>query len=330
MTTPTATPASAPPAPPAVEVRGLRLSYGDHVVLDGVDLTVAPGTVHALLGPNGAGKTTAVNILATLLAPDGGTAVVCGHDVAANPRAVRACIGLTGQFAAVDDLLTARENLVLMGRLHHLPSNEIRSRAADLLERFGLSDVADARPSTFSGGMRRRLDLAMGLVGSPRVLFLDEPTTGLDPRSRRAMWDVVRELVAEGVTILLTTQYLEEADRLADRVSLLDGGKVVADGTPAELKRLVPGGHVRLTFPDAAALDLAARTLEVGEPDPEALALDVPGDGDVATLRQLLVRLDGAGVPLEGLSVRTPDLDDVFLALTGRDRRPATTKEAVR
>ncbi|WP_377645189.1 ATP-binding cassette domain-containing protein [Oryzobacter terrae] len=315
---------------PAVEVRGLRLAYGDHVVLDGVDLTVATGTVHALLGPNGAGKTTAVNILSTLLAPEAGTVRVCGYDVTIEPRDVRACIGLTGQFAAVDDLLTARENLVLMGRLHHLPTAEIRARAADLLERFGLADVADARPSTFSGGMRRRLDLAMGLVGRPQVLFLDEPTTGLDPRSRRAMWDIVRELRAEGVTILLTTQYLEEADHLADRISLLDGGVVVADGTPAELKRLVPGAHVRLTFPDGDALDLASRTLGAGGVDLEALALDVPGDGDVATLRELLVRLDGAGVPLEGLSVRTPDLDDVFLALTGRDRRPAPTEEALR
>ena len=253
---------------PAVEVRGLRLAYGDHVVLDGVDLTVATGTVHALLGPNGAGKTTAVNILATLLAPDAGTVRVCGYDVTTDPRDVRACIGLTGQFAAVDDMLTARENLVLMGRLHHLPAVEIRARAVDLLERFGLSDVADTRPSTFSGGMRRRLDLAMGLVGRPAVLFLDEPTTGLDPRSRRAMWDIVRELKAEGVTILLTTQYLEEADHLADRISLLDGGTVVADGTPAELKRLVPGAHVRLTFPDGDALDLASRTLGGRRPRP--------------------------------------------------------------
>ncbi|MFQ6171377.1 ATP-binding cassette domain-containing protein [Oryzobacter sp. R7] len=315
----------------AVEVRDLHLAYGEHVVLDGVDLTVEAGTVHALLGPNGAGKTTMVNILSTLLAPGGGTVRVCGHDVATDGRAVRASIGLTGQFAAVDDLLTARENLVLMGRLHHLPADEIRSRATELLERFDLSDVADQRPSTFSGGMRRRLDLAMGLVGRPRVLFLDEPTTGLDPRSRRATWAIVRELVTEGVTVLLTTQYLEEADQLADHVSLLDGGTVVADGTPAELKRLVPGGHVRLTFPDADALALAASTLGHGEPDAEALALDVPGDGDVTTLRELLVRLDGAGVPLEGLTVRTPDLDDVFLALTGRSRRPdPTTEEALR
>ncbi|WP_392544058.1 ATP-binding cassette domain-containing protein [Oryzobacter telluris] len=320
---------SGPTTTPAVEVRDLRLAYGDHVVLDGIDLTVAPGTVHALLGPNGAGKTTTVNILATLLAPDAGTARVFGHDVVEDPRAVRATIGLTGQFAAVDDLLTARENLVLMGRLHHLPAAEVSRRTDDLLGRFGLADVAADRPSTFSGGMRRRLDLAMGLVGRPRVLFLDEPTTGLDPRSRRATWDVVRELVAEGVTVLLTTQYLEEADQLADRISLLDGGAVVADGAPAELKRLVPGGHVRLTFPDAAALDLAASTLGTDAPDHDSLALDVPGTGDAAAVRELLTRLEAAAVPVGELTVRTPDLDDVFLALTGRDRTP-TPEEALR
>ncbi len=314
---------------PAVEIRGLRKSYGEHVVLDGADLTVAPGTVHALLGPNGAGKTTAVNILTTLLAPDGGTARVLGHDVVREPRLVRACIGLTGQFAALDDLLTAEENLVLVARLHHLPPAEIRSRTAELLERFELTDVAGARPSTFSGGMRRRLDLAMGLLGRPSVLVLDEPTTGLDPRSRRATWDVVRDLVADGVTVLLTTQYLEEADQLADRISLLDGGRVVADGTPAELKRLVPGGHVRLTFPDDTALEDARRSLG-GEPDREALALDVPGSGDVASLRTLLDRLDADGVAVVDLSIRTPDLDDVFLALTGANRRPDPSEEALR
>ncbi|QIM22064.1 ATP-binding cassette domain-containing protein [Phycicoccus sp. HDW14] len=314
---------------PAVEVRGLHKSYGEHVVLDGVDLTVEPGTVHALLGPNGAGKTTAVNILTTLLAPDGGTARVLGHDVVREPRLVRACIGLTGQFAALDDLLTAEENLVLVARLHHLPAAEIRSRTAELLERFELTSVAGDRPSTFSGGMRRRLDLAMGLLGRPSVLVLDEPTTGLDPRSRRATWDVVRDLVADGVTVLLTTQYLEEADQLADHISLLDGGRVVADGTPAELKRLVPGGHVRLTFSDDAALGEARRALG-GEPDPEALALDVPGSGDVATLRRLLDRLDAEGVTVVDLSIRTPDLDDVFLALTGGTRPTDQPQEALR
>ncbi|GIL37323.1 ATP-binding cassette domain-containing protein [Phycicoccus sp. DTK01] len=314
---------------PAVEIRGLHKSFGDHVVLAGVDLTVAPGTVHALLGPNGAGKTTTVNILTTLLAPDAGTVAVLGHDVAREPRLVRACIGLTGQFAAVDDLLTARENLVLVGRLHHLPATEVRRRSAELLERFGLADVADHRPSTFSGGMRRRLDLAMGLVGRPSVLVLDEPTTGLDPRSRRSTWDVVRELVAEGVTVLLTTQYLEEADQLADHVSLLDGGRVVADGTPAELKRRVPGAHVRLTVADHAALDAARRAVG-GEPDPDALTLDVPGSGDVAVLRALLDRLDDAQVRVDDLAIRTPDLDDVFLALTGRPTPADPAEEALR
>ncbi|QKE82802.1 ATP-binding cassette domain-containing protein [Arthrobacter sp. NEB 688] len=314
---------------PAVEIRGLRKSFEDHVVLAGVDLTVAPGTVHALLGPNGAGKTTTVNILTTLLAPDGGTVAVLGHDVEREPRLVRACIGLTGQFAALDDLLTARENLVLVGRLHHLPAGEVRRRCAELLERFGLEDVADQRPSTFSGGMRRRLDLAMGLVGRPSVLVLDEPTTGLDPRSRRATWDVVRELVTERVTVVLTTQYLEEADRLADHVSLLDGGRVVAAGTPAELKRRVPGGHVRLGVADLDALDAARRAVG-GEPDPDALALDVPGSGDVPALRALLDRLDEAGVRVDDLAIRTPDLDDVFLALTGRPTPDDAAEEALR
>ncbi|MBT9256194.1 ATP-binding cassette domain-containing protein [Phycicoccus sp. MAQZ13P-2] len=314
---------------PAVEIRGLHKSFGDHVVLAGADLTVAPGTVHALLGPNGAGKTTTVNILTTLVAPDAGTVAVLGHDVAREPRLVRACIGLTGQFAAVDDLLTARENLVLVGRLHHLPAAEVRRRSAELLERFGLADVADRRPSTFSGGMRRRLDLAMGLVGRPSILVLDEPTTGLDPRSRRSTWDVVRELVAEGVTVLLTTQYLEEADQLADHVSLLDGGRVVADGTPAELKRRVPGAHVRLTVADHAALDAARRAVG-GEPDPDALTLDVPGSGDVAVLRTLLDRLDDAQVRVDDLTIRTPDLDDVFLALTGRPTPADPAEEALR
>ncbi len=314
---------------PAVEIRGLHKSFGDHVVLAGVDLTVAPGTVHALLGPNGAGKTTTVNILTTLLAPDAGTVAVLGHDVAREPRLVRACIGLTGQFAAVDDLLTARENLVLVGRLHHLSAAEVRRRSTELLGRFGLADVADRRPSTFSGGMRRRLDLAMGLVGRPSVLVLDEPTTGLDPRSRRSTWDVVRELVAEGVTVLLTTQYLEEADQLADHVSLLDGGRVVADGTPAALKRRVPGAHVRLTVADHAALDAARRAVG-GQPDPDALTLDVPGSGDVAVLRALLDRLDDAHVRVDDLAIRTPDLDDVFLALTGRPTPADPAEEALR
>jgi len=242
---------------------------------------------------------------------------VAGHEVASEPDAVRAAIAVTGQFSAVDNLLTGEENLRLMADLHHLGKQEGRRRAADLLERFELADAARTTPATYSGGMRRRLDLAMGLMGDPRVVFLDEPTTGLDPRSRRAMWEIVRDLVADGVTILLTTQYLDEADQLADRIGVLDGGRLVAEGTSAELKRLVPGGSVRLQFDGAATLESAARTLGIPVADPAALALDVPGDGSLAQLRALLARLDEAAIEVAGLTVHTPDLDDVFLALTG-------------
>jgi ABC-2 type transport system ATP-binding protein len=312
-------------APAAITTSGLRKSFGDHVVLDGLDLSVPEGSVFALLGPNGAGKTTTVDILSTLLPWDGGEARVAGHDVAREPDAVRAAIAVTGQFSAVDNLLTGEENLRLMADLHHLGRQEGRRRAADLLERFELAEAARTTPATYSGGMRRRLDLAMGLMGDPRVVFLDEPTTGLDPRSRRAMWQIVRDLVADGVTILLTTQYLEEADQLADRIGVLDAGGLVAEGTSAELKRLVPGGHVRLQFGDAAPLESAARALGLTVNDPAALALDVPGDGSLGQLKALLARLDDAAVEVAGLTVHTPDLDDVFLALTGRP----TTDEKV-
>jgi ABC-2 type transport system ATP-binding protein len=304
--------------PEAISTSGLRKSYGDHVVLDGLDLSVPEGSVFALLGPNGAGKTTTVDILSTLLPWDGGEVRVGGHDVAREPDAVRALIAVTGQFSAVDNLLTGEENLRLMADLHHLGKQEGRRRAADLLERFELADAARTTPATYSGGMRRRLDLAMGLMGDPRVVFLDEPTTGLDPRSRRAMWQIVRDLVADGVTILLTTQYLDEADQLADRIGVLDAGRLVAEGTSAELKRLVPGGHVRLQFGGAAPLESAARALGLTVADPAALALDVPGDGSLGQLKALLARLDEAAIEVAGLTVHTPDLDDVFLALTGR------------
>ncbi|MEU7868822.1 ATP-binding cassette domain-containing protein [Dactylosporangium sp. NPDC049140] len=299
----------------AVSVTGLRKAYGKKTVLDGVDLQVAAGTVLALLGPNGAGKTTTVQILSTLIGADGGEIRVAGHDPAREPDAVRRAIGVTGQFSAVDRLLTGEENLRLMADLHHLGAPG-RRRAGELLEQFGLADVARQRVATYSGGMTRRLDLAMGLVGRPRLVFLDEPTTGLDPRSRRQMWAVVRELVAGGVTILLTTQYLEEADQLADRIAVLDGGRIVAAGTPDELKRLVPGGHVTLRF--AGAGDLAAARAAVGGEvsDPDTFALQVPGDGGTRALRALLDRLDAAGVEPATLQVHTPDLDDVFLALT--------------
>jgi len=302
----------------AVRATGLRKSYGDHLVLDGIDLDVAEGTVFALLGPNGAGKTTAVQILSTLIGADDGEVSVAGHDLAREPDAVRVAIAVTGQFSAVDKLLTGEENLRLMADLHHLPLTEGRRRAADLLERFDIVDAARKPAMTYSGGMQRRLDLAMGLMGDPRLIFLDEPTAGLDPRSRRGMWQIIRDLVAEGVTIFLTTQYLEEADQLADRVALLDHGRVVAEGTPGELKRQVPSGHVSLRFADGHQLDRAARALDGSRPNDEALTLQVPGDGGVKALRALLDQLDRVAVEVEDLSIHTPDLDDVFLALTGQ------------
>ncbi|GAA4071053.1 ATP-binding cassette domain-containing protein [Actinomadura miaoliensis] len=306
-----------PPNRPAIGVSGLRKSYGDKVVLDGVDLTVAEGTIFSLLGPNGAGKTTIVKILSTLIPADAGELRVAGHDVARSPDAVRAAIGVTGQFSAVDDLLTGEENLVLMADLHHLGRAEGRRRVAALLDRFDLVDAAKKTAGTYSGGMRRRLDLAMTLVGDPRVIFLDEPTTGLDPRSRRAMWQIIRELVAGGVTIFLTTQYLEEADELADRIAVLDGGRIVADGTADELKRRVPGAHVRLRFADPAALESAARLIGTADRGDEPLTLRVPSDGGVRSLRVLLSLLDQESIDVDELTVHTPDLDEVFLALTG-------------
>jgi len=308
----------------AIAASGLRKAFGDKVVLDGVSLEVRAGTVFSLLGPNGAGKTTTVNILTTLLRPDGGTASVAGLDVAADTRKVRAAIGVTGQFASVDDLLTGEENLHLMADLQHLGKRNGKQVVGDLLERFDLTESARKMASTYSGGMRRKLDLAMTLVGRPRIVFLDEPTTGLDPRSRRTMWDIVRELVADGMTIFLTTQYLEEADQLADRVAVLDQGKLVAEGTPAELKRQVPGSHVRLRFADADRLGAATRVLTDATPEPESLTLRVPGDGGVRSLRSLLDRLDEYAIDVEELSVHTPDLDDVFLALTGHHSAEVT------
>jgi ABC-2 type transport system ATP-binding protein len=302
---------------PAIRVRGLRKSFGTHLVLDGIDLDVAEGTVFALLGPNGAGKTTAIRILTTLIGADDGTAEVAGHSVAGEADAVRAAIGVTGQFSAVDGLLTGSENLTLMADLCHLSRVEGRQRVADLVERFDLGEVAAKPAMTYSGGMRRRLDLAMTLVGRPRIIFLDEPTAGLDPRSRRVMWDVIQSLVAGGVTIFLTTQYLEEADRLAHHVALLDAGRIVAQGTPDELKRLIPGGRVQLEFADREALGRAASLFGEAEPDEENLRLEIPSDGRVGSLRSILDRLDSASIEVGALSVETPDLDDVFLALTG-------------
>jgi ABC-2 type transport system ATP-binding protein len=303
---------------PAIRVRGLRKSFGDQVALDGIDLDVPTGSVFALLGPNGAGKTTAVRILATLLEPDAGSVEVGGVDALAEPDRVRARIGLTGQFSAVDLFLTGAENLRLMADLRHLDGETARRRVAELLERFELGEAANRPVATYSGGMQRKLDLAMTLIGDPRMIFLDEPTTGLDPRARREVWHIVRDLVAGGVTVLLTTQYLDEADQLADRIAVIEHGRVIASGTPAELKRLVPGGHVRLSFADAGELDRAAALLPGSVPDQETLSLTVAGVG-VPALRSVLTALDGASVNVQGLSVETPDLDDVFLTLTGRD-----------
>ena len=300
----------------AIAASGLRKTFGDKTVLDGIDLDVPAGTVFSLLGPNGAGKTTTVNVLTTLMKADAGTVRVAGHDVATETKAVRAVIGVTGQFAAVDELLTGQENLQLMADLKRVDAAEASRVITGLLERFELTESADKMVTTYSGGMRRKLDLAMTLVGNPQIIFLDEPTTGLDPRSRRTMWNIVRELVDDGVTVFLTTQYLEEADQLADRIAVLDQGHLVAEGTPGELKRQVPGSHVRLRFPDVAMLHAAARVLDVSTADDAALTLRVPGDGGVKSLRALLDRLDEHSIDVEEFSVHIPDLDDVFLALT--------------
>ena len=310
---------------PTIVVTGLRKSFAETVVLDGVDITVAEDTIFALLGPNGAGKTTIVHVLSTLISPDAGTARVVGHDVVADPDGVRALIGVTGQFSAVDELLTGKENMQLMADLNHLGRAAGRARVGELLDRVGLVEASAQAVSTYSGGMRRRLDLAMTLVGSPRVIFLDEPTTGLDPRSRRQMWDDIRELATGGVTIFLTTQYLDEADELADRIAVLDHGRIVAEGTPDELKRRIPGGHIQLQFADPVALHAAAALFDDATPDDERLVLRVPGNGDVASLRDLLAQLDNARIAIEELSIHSPDLDDVFFAVTGQ---PTLEQEA--
>jgi ABC-2 type transport system ATP-binding protein len=303
----------------AITASGLRKAYKDKVVLDGIDLDVASGTIFSLLGPNGAGKTTTINVLTTLIRADAGTVRVAGHDVATETKAVRAAIGVTGQFAAVDDLLTGRENLQLMADLKRMGPGESKRVVTDLLERFDLTEAAQKMASTYSGGMRRKLDLAMTLVGKPEIIFLDEPTTGLDPRSRRTMWEIIRQLVADGVTIFLTTQYLDEADRLADRIAVLDQGRLVAEGTPAELKRQIPGSHVRLRFAGDLELDAAMRILtDAKRDDEDDLTLRVPSDGGARSVRTLLAELDAQSIDIEEFSVHTPDLDDVFLALTGR------------
>lgn len=301
----------------AIAASGVCKSFGKTIVLDQVDLTVGAGTIFALLGPNGAGKTTMVRILSTLIEADAGEVLVAGHDVRREADEVRRAIGVTGQFSAVDELMTGEENLRLMTDLHHLGRSQGRARADELLARFELTAAAAKPVTTYSGGMRRRLDLAMTLVGRPSVIFLDEPTTGLDPRSRRTMWEIIRELAADGVTIFLTTQYLDEADHLADRVAVLDRGQLVAEGSADELKRRIPGGHFRLEFADLVALHSAKALIDGAFEDEEKLVLEVPSDTSLATLRRLLDRLDDAHVEAEHLSIHAPDLDDVFFAVTG-------------
>ncbi|MFJ2768442.1 ATP-binding cassette domain-containing protein [Streptomyces sp. NPDC087300] len=314
------TTASASSTPLAIEALGLRKAYGEKKVLDGIDLRIPEGSIFSLLGPNGAGKTTTVQILSTLVDPDAGQVRVSGHDLAKDAAGVRASIGVTGQFSAVDNLLTGEENLAMMCDLHHLGKKAGPRRVAELLEQFSLVDAANRYASTYSGGMRRRLDLAMTLVGDPRLIFLDEPTTGLDPRSRHDMWQIIRELVSGGVTIFLTTQYLEEADLLADRIAVLNSGRLVAEGTPDELKRLIPGGHIRLQFTDPGGYQKAYALFPDASPDEEAMVLQVAHDGSVPALKGLLDRMERESVTPEGLSVHTPDLDDVFFALTGQHK----------
>ncbi|RLP95636.1 ATP-binding cassette domain-containing protein [Micromonospora sp. BL4] len=315
-----------------VVAEGLGKRYGPTRALDTFDLNVPAGTVYGLLGPNGAGKTTAVRILATLLRFDAGRATVAGYDVLRQPDEVRARIGLTGQYAAVDEILSGRQNLELFGRLFRLGRREARQRAGELLERFGLDEAASRSAGEYSGGMRRRLDLAASLIRTPRVLFLDEPTTGLDPRSRNQVWDLVRSLVAEGTTVLLTTQYLEEADQLANRISVIDAGRVVAEGSPDELKSMTGGDRVEVMVRDAADLHQAARVVEPicgAEPelDPESRRLSVPVPDRVAGLVHVVRALDDAGIAVEDVSLRRATLDEAFLYLTGH--RPDEAREPV-
>jgi ABC-2 type transport system ATP-binding protein len=307
----------------SIQLEAVCKRYGDTVALDGLDLAVPAGTVCGLLGPNGAGKTTAVRILATLLRPDAGRAVVAGFDVAREPAQVRRRIGLTVQHDAVDDLLTGRQNLEMFGRLHHLLPRAARRRASELLEQFGLTDAADRLAKTYSGGMRRRLDLAAGFILSPEVLFLDEPTTGQDPRSRSEVWEVVRALVREGTTVLLTTHYLDEADRLADRISVIDRGRVIAEGSPDRLKATIGGGRLDIVLRDASALPEAAGILARvtgadADVDPGDRRVSAPVSDRVACLAEVLRGLEAHGVVAEDVALRRPTLDDVFLQLTGR------------
>ncbi|WP_097870739.1 ATP-binding cassette domain-containing protein [Streptomyces sp. rh34] len=317
----------------AIEAEGLRKRYRGHEALRGIDLSVPAGTVLGVLGPNGAGKTTAVRVLTTLLAADGGRARVAGFDVAAQPGEVRRRIGLTGQYAAVDELLTGRENLTLIGRLHRLGRKGAKAKAAELLDQFDLTEAGDRPSHTYSGGMRRRLDLAASLLSEPQVIFLDEPTTGLDPASRIALWGMVRDQVARGVTVLLTTQYLEEADQLADRIAVIEAGRVIAEGAPAELKRTVGGERLEVSTANVAHLGLAAEALAKVAPDDRIVVeetegrITIPLTGGVRGITAAAAALEAAGVEVQDFSVRRPSLDDVFLSLTGRSDRSEPAKD---
>lgn len=303
----------------AISVKNLKKSYGKVRVLDGVNFEVKKGSILALLGPNGAGKTTTVKVLSTLLQPDSGKATVNGFDVVEHPDGVRSTIGLTGQYAAVDELLTGRENLLMIGRLYHLSRSDTKVRAEVLLKRFDLVDAADRAVKTYSGGMRRRLDLAASLIASPPIIFLDEPTTGLDPRSRLAMWDIIQDLVKGGTTILLTTQYLEEADLLADNIIVIDGGKVIAEGTADQLKAKVGKERIELQFARNQNLEkiLALMNEKSATADETNHSISIPNDGGVKKLRQVLETLETKKIKVESLSLHKPTLDDVFLKLTG-------------
>lgn len=312
-----------------IEASGLRKSYGDHEVLRGIDLKVERGTMLALLGPNGAGKTTTVRILSTLLGFDDGKVFVEGHDVKHDPDAVRGVIGLTGQSAAVDELLTGRENLIMMGRLYHLTKTSARARADELLQEFDLMEAADRPLKTYSGGMRRRLDLAVSLIATPPVIFLDEPTTGLDPRSRIAMWNIIQRLKEAGATILLTTQYLEEADQLADNIVVIDGGKVIAEGSAKSLKSKVGKDRLELTFASDKELRAAKKTLGTQDADAsdKAFTISVVIDDIQKDVQKVLDSLEKAKVSIESLAIHKPTLDDVFLSLTGKQKKTEETEK---
>jgi daunorubicin resistance ABC transporter ATP-binding subunit len=314
----------------AIVVSDLRKRFGEVVALDGISFTVPRGMVFGLLGPNGAGKTTAIRVLTTILGPDGGSATILGHDVVRDPDAVRRIIGLAGQYAAVDGLLTGRENLRMIGRLTHLPPAQVRARAAELLERFGLTDAGDRPVRTYSGGMRRRLDLAAALVHKPPVLFLDEPTTGLDPHSRSDLWDMIRDLVADGTTVLLTTQLLDEADRLASDIVVVDQGRIIAHGTPTELKSKLGDTVVEMGFGDEETARRAESALAGAadqKPEREGALIRLSSASGARVLVDVLRKLDGAGIAPATLSVREPSLDDVFLSITGKHAEPSPAEE---